>query len=149
MTVIAAGAARAATPAMSGRFLGLRPLLRKDATEWIRGRRAWIVAVGAGDCRKHQSAILSRPAHRAYLVQGPGERIQEHPACFHVGAPGVVNQVLSPFIRADDNRERQVVAQPHLIIIRIMSGSNFHTAGPELRIDQLVGDDRNLFVAQR
>jgi ABC-2 type transport system permease protein len=45
MTTIAAGAARAATPAMSGRFLGLRPLLRKDATEWIRGRRAWIVAV--------------------------------------------------------------------------------------------------------
>jgi ABC-2 type transport system permease protein len=45
MTAIAAGATSAATQPMSGRFLGLRPLLRKDATEWMRGRRAWIVAV--------------------------------------------------------------------------------------------------------
>ncbi len=45
MTAIAAGAERAETPAISGRFLGLRPLLRKDAIEWTRGRRTWIVAV--------------------------------------------------------------------------------------------------------
>ena len=32
MTAIAAGATSAATPPMSGRFLGLRPLLRKDGT---------------------------------------------------------------------------------------------------------------------
>ena len=45
MTAIAAGATSATTQPMSGRFLGLRPLLRKDRTEWMRGRRAWIVAV--------------------------------------------------------------------------------------------------------
>src|SRR4051812_44604302 len=45
MTAIVAGATGAATPAVSGRLLGLRPLLRKDAVEWMRGRRAWIVAV--------------------------------------------------------------------------------------------------------
>lgn len=27
------------------RLIGLRPLLRKDATEWLRGRRAWVVLV--------------------------------------------------------------------------------------------------------
>jgi ABC-type transport system involved in multi-copper enzyme maturation permease subunit len=30
---------------MSGRFTGLRPLIRKDAREWARGRRAWVVLV--------------------------------------------------------------------------------------------------------
>jgi ABC-2 type transport system permease protein len=45
MTAIAiADAKGAATPSVAGRFLGLRPLLRKDRTEWMRGRRAWIVA---------------------------------------------------------------------------------------------------------
>jgi ABC-type transport system involved in multi-copper enzyme maturation permease subunit len=32
-----------AAPAF-GRFAGLRALVRKDATEWMRGRRAWVVA---------------------------------------------------------------------------------------------------------
>jgi ABC-2 type transport system permease protein len=45
MTAIAIpDAARAASPALAGRFLGLRPLLRKDRTEWMRGKRTWIVA---------------------------------------------------------------------------------------------------------
>jgi ABC-2 type transport system permease protein len=44
MTAIVAGATGAATPSFNGRFLGLRPLLRKDAVEWMRGKRAWIVA---------------------------------------------------------------------------------------------------------
>ena len=43
-TAIVGGAAGAAIPSNSGRFLGLRPLLRKDAVEWLRGKRAWIVA---------------------------------------------------------------------------------------------------------
>lgn len=29
----------------TGRLTGLRSLLRKDVTEWVRGRRAWIVAI--------------------------------------------------------------------------------------------------------
>ena len=33
----------AIAPSAAGRFAGLRPLLRKDTTEWLRGRRAWIV----------------------------------------------------------------------------------------------------------
>jgi ABC-2 type transport system permease protein len=34
----------ASAPAVqAGRFTGLGPLLRKDTTEWLRGRRAWIV----------------------------------------------------------------------------------------------------------
>lgn len=46
MTAITiADAKGAATPTAAGRFLGLRPLLRKDRSEWMRGRRAWIVAV--------------------------------------------------------------------------------------------------------
>jgi ABC-2 type transport system permease protein len=44
MTAIA-GATSVATPSTSGRFLGLRPLLRKDGIEWMRGKRAWIVAL--------------------------------------------------------------------------------------------------------
>jgi ABC-2 type transport system permease protein len=37
---------RAMAPAATaGRFTGLRALLRKDATEWVRGRRAWIVLI--------------------------------------------------------------------------------------------------------
>ena len=44
MTAIAiADASGAAISPAAGRFLGLRPLLRKDRTEWARGRRAWIV----------------------------------------------------------------------------------------------------------
>jgi ABC-2 type transport system permease protein len=35
---------RASAPAATGRLIGLRALLRKDATEWLRGRRAWVVA---------------------------------------------------------------------------------------------------------
>lgn len=34
---------RPAAASAFGRFAGLRTLLRKDATEWLRGRRAWIV----------------------------------------------------------------------------------------------------------
>jgi ABC-2 type transport system permease protein len=44
MTAIVGGATSALTPSTSGRFLGLRPLLHKDAVEWVRGKRAWIVA---------------------------------------------------------------------------------------------------------
>jgi ABC-2 type transport system permease protein len=40
----AAIATRASAPAAAGRFTGLRALLGKDTTEWLRGRRAWIVA---------------------------------------------------------------------------------------------------------
>jgi ABC-type transport system involved in multi-copper enzyme maturation permease subunit len=36
---------RASAPAGTGRFIGLRALLRKDTTEWLRGRRAWVVAI--------------------------------------------------------------------------------------------------------
>lgn len=35
----------ATRPATFGRLSGLRSLLRKDATEWVRGRRAWIVLI--------------------------------------------------------------------------------------------------------
>jgi ABC-type transport system involved in multi-copper enzyme maturation permease subunit len=35
---------RATVPASAGRLTGIRALLRKDTTEWLRGRRAWIVA---------------------------------------------------------------------------------------------------------
>jgi ABC-type transport system involved in multi-copper enzyme maturation permease subunit len=35
---------RASVPPATGRFTGLSALLRKDATEWLRGRRAWVVA---------------------------------------------------------------------------------------------------------
>jgi ABC-2 type transport system permease protein len=46
MTAIAIpDAAIGASPTATGRFLGLRPLLSKERTEWMRGRRAWIVAV--------------------------------------------------------------------------------------------------------
>jgi ABC-2 type transport system permease protein len=38
-----AGARGATTRSASGRFLGLRPLLRKDSVEWIRGKRPWVV----------------------------------------------------------------------------------------------------------
>ena len=35
---------RASAPATGSRLIGLRALLRKDASEWLRGRRAWVVA---------------------------------------------------------------------------------------------------------
>ncbi len=44
MTAIAIPDAALAASPIAGRFLGLRPLLRKDRIEWMRGRRAWIVA---------------------------------------------------------------------------------------------------------
>ena len=34
---------RASAPAAAGRRTGLSALLRKDTTEWLRGRRAWVV----------------------------------------------------------------------------------------------------------
>jgi ABC-2 type transport system permease protein len=44
MTASIIGDARVASISPSfGRLAGFRPLLRKDATEWIRGRRVWIV----------------------------------------------------------------------------------------------------------
>ena len=36
---------RPAAVPVFGRFAGLRALVRKDATEWMRGRRAWIVFI--------------------------------------------------------------------------------------------------------
>ena len=36
---------RPAAAPVFGRFAGLRALVRKDATEWMRGRRAWIVFI--------------------------------------------------------------------------------------------------------
>jgi ABC-2 type transport system permease protein len=40
---IVSGAAAAPATTSFGRLAGFRPLLRKDATEWVRGRRVWIV----------------------------------------------------------------------------------------------------------
>jgi ABC-2 type transport system permease protein len=37
--------ARAATPASASRFAGFGSLLRKERTEWFRGRRAWVVMI--------------------------------------------------------------------------------------------------------
>jgi ABC-2 type transport system permease protein len=37
--------ARAAAPASVSRFAGLGSLLRKERTEWFRGRRAWVVMI--------------------------------------------------------------------------------------------------------
>ena len=36
---------RPAAAPVFGRFAGLRSLVRKDATEWMRGRRAWVVFI--------------------------------------------------------------------------------------------------------
>jgi ABC-type transport system involved in multi-copper enzyme maturation permease subunit len=44
MTALTHTGARLA-PFAAGRFTGIRALARKDITEWLRGRRAWIVAV--------------------------------------------------------------------------------------------------------
>lgn len=44
MTALTITERRAAAPAY-GRFTGLRSLFRKDTTEWMRGRRAWVVLI--------------------------------------------------------------------------------------------------------
>ena len=44
MTASTIGAAAAAsTPSSFGRLAGFRPLVRKDTTDWIRGRRAYVI----------------------------------------------------------------------------------------------------------
>jgi ABC-2 type transport system permease protein len=40
---IISGAGAASAPIPFGRFAGFRALLRKDTTEWVRGKRAWVV----------------------------------------------------------------------------------------------------------
>ena len=78
MTAIAiADAKRAASPPPSGRFLGLRPLLRKDRTEWMRGRGAWIVAVaddpvhGPDRGQRRRSPPTSAPTSRSPAGRHP------------------------------------------------------------------------------
>ena len=51
-----------------------------------------------------------------------------------------------PSVRADDDRERQVVPHGHRVIVWIVSGRHLHAARAELRVHQLIGDDGNGFV---
>ena len=46
-------------------------------------------------------------------------------------------------IRTDDDRDRQFVAQAHLIVVRIVRRRDLHAAGAELRIDEIIRDDRD------
>lgn len=43
MTALTIAGARTAPFPVRARFAGLRALIRKDVTEWLRGRRAWVV----------------------------------------------------------------------------------------------------------
>ena len=52
-------------------------------------------------------------------------------------------------VHADNNDARQVVANTHLIVVRIMGRSNFYSAGTKLGINIAVGDDRNNPVGSR
>ena len=52
-------------------------------------------------------------------------------------------------VGADDDRQRQLVAQRHLVIVRVVGGRDFDAAGAELRVDEVVGDDGNRLVLQR
>ena len=54
-----------------------------------------------------------------------------------------------PAVGADDDGERQVVAQRHLVVGHVVRGRDLDAAGAELRIHDVVGDDGNLFVLQR
>ena len=60
--------------------------------------------------------------------------------------PGVLIHVS---VLVHDVDLRQVVAQARLEVIGIVRRCHFHRAGAELRIRQLVGDDRNLPLHQR
>ena len=52
-------------------------------------------------------------------------------------------------VHADNNDARQVVANTHLIVVRIMGRSNFYSAGTKLGINIAVGDNRNNSVGSR
>jgi ABC-2 type transport system permease protein len=45
MTALSIAGARTAPFPFRDRFTGLRSLVRKDVTEWLRGRRAWVVLI--------------------------------------------------------------------------------------------------------
>ena len=62
--------------------------------------------------------------------------------------------VLAGFLRhnavhADNNDARQVVADTHLIVVRIMGRSNFYSAGTKLGINIAICDDRNNSIGSR
>ena len=52
-------------------------------------------------------------------------------------------------IHADNNDARQIVADTHLIVVRIMRRSNFYSAGTEFGINITISDDRNNSVGSR
>ena len=52
-------------------------------------------------------------------------------------------------VQADNNDARQVVADTHLIVVRIMGRSNFYSTGTKLGINIAVGDNRNNSVGSR
>ena len=52
-------------------------------------------------------------------------------------------------VQADNNDARQVVADTHLIVVRIMGRSNFYSAGTKFGINIAISDDRNNSVGSR
>ena len=77
MTASIIGGASGATPVSVpfGPFAGFRPLLRKDATEWMRARRTWVILAVSG-------LFMVLAAGNAWLIRSfaaalpPGEAVQ-------------------------------------------------------------------------
>jgi hypothetical protein len=52
-------------------------------------------------------------------------------------------------VGGDDHRERQLMAQGHLVVSRVMGWGDLDAAGAELGIDEIVGNDGDRLVLER
>ncbi len=57
--------------------------------------------------------------------------------------------VVQPRGDVEDVDLRQIVPLPDPVVVRIVGGRHLHHAGAECRVDEIVGDDRDLPVGER
>ena len=118
---------------------------RADLHEPLRGHerldhRAAAIAV------PHRVAVLGDLLEEAFLLQLLHQRLARlEPVLPGVGA-GVLRH---PAVFVDHRHARQRVALPHREVVRVVARRHLHRARPERRVDERVGDDRQLAADDR
>src|SRR5579885_3469954 len=97
---------------------------------------------------------LQTPMLRAYsssFSKRPGAKVVEDLFASFVTVHAFVRAAILRDARLfiQNPQFRQVVALSYAVVIRIVRGSNFHSAGAKLRIDKFIGDDRDHAFEQR
>src|SRR5271163_1791080 len=90
---------------------------------------------------------------RAFLLDNPALRLKSFAhrdtGLEAVHAIELRSGVYDPALGVQDGDHRQLMAQPDLEVVRVVSGRDFNCAGTEFGVDMFVGDDDELPVYER